>query len=256
MTLTEAIDLLAEHGFTALDLPAHLSTEAAEETAAHIRKRSLHAHMTHLPNWRYEKNPDYDAHQKEMLRCAETSRILGVDLMVAHCDEFDFNNMEYTKERAIEFNYRYFYPIVEFAAKHGMKVAFETVFEDIGKPRLGSIVEELLEFTEKFDCKTVGVCWDSGHTKMQYPSDYNRALETIVDRVICTHVHDNYYRKDLHVFPFLGDTNWEETMKILKEHGYSNPFTIELAYGKIPTKLLGDYLDILRKSVEYLWTLP
>ena len=92
----------------------------------------------------------------------------GVDILVAHCDEFDFHNDQYTLEKAIEVNYRHFYPIVEFAQRNGMRVAFETVFEDKDKARLGAITEELMTFCDKFDSKTVGICWDFGHAKMQY----------------------------------------------------------------------------------------
>ena len=216
ISLSEAIDLVARHGFRALLLSSRMPRAFAEEARERLVLNDAYTHQTHLPYYRYTPNVDYTEVAKKLLSCAETSYILGADIMVAHADEFDFSR-EYTPKAAFEFNRRLFEPVVNFAAKHGMRVAFENVFEDMGRGRYGSRTEELLSICDVFSSDTVGVCWDFGHGKMQYPEEYVSAFDAVADRVICTHLHDNYYYKDLHVPPFLGDTDFGALMKIYKE---------------------------------------
>ena len=61
----------------------------------------------------------------------ERGHRMGSKIAVVHGDEFDFDNMEYSKEAVLEFNYRLFYPIVEYAEKNGMQVAFERNYHSL-----------------------------------------------------------------------------------------------------------------------------
>jgi len=254
ISLLEAIDLAVGNGFFAMLLSSRLPRELAESVKEHLYSVDAYTHQTHLPYYRYERDVDYTEVGRRLLKCAACSHILGADIMVAHADEFDFS-AEYTPEKAFEFNRRLFEPVVDFAAKHGMRVAFENVFEDMDRGRYGSRTEELLKIADAFPSDTVGICWDFGHGKMQYSEDYAAAFETVADRVICTHLHDNYYYKDLHVAPFLGNTDFAPLMKIYKEKCPNVPLTLELVYGTLPRALHQSYAAFLFSGCDFLRTL-
>ena len=252
LSLESAIALCEKHGFTALLLSASMPTERAKAVRAYLDTTRAYAHQTHLPYYRYAKGVDYNEVRKKLLSCAEASYALGAEIIVAHADEFDFSAEEYTPLRALAFNRRLFDPVVDFAVGHGMRVAFENVFEDMSIPRHTSRAEELLAFVEDFKTDKVCVCFDFGHAKMQYPDAYAEALDALADKVICTHLHDNYYGKDLHSAPFLGDTNFDALMKIYKKKCPEVPLTLEMVYGTLPRALHESFAAFLYHSCECL----
>jgi len=250
--LFECFDLLCEAGFSVVDLSARGSLDHTA-IREYLEKKGMRVNQTHCPYNRYDKK-DYKEFSKTIAEAVESTHKLGAPIMVVHGDEFDFQNLEYTPEKALEFNYQLFLPAVEFAAKHNMKIAFETVFEDgcEGKPRFGSRVEDLIAICDKFGNESVGICWDIGHAKVQYKSKHPRALKKAGNRVIATHIHDNFHGDDLHLFPFLGDTDWKKSMETFREIGYNGEFTFEFVYDCIPDALLLDYLKLIKKTGDYL----
>ena len=69
---------------------------------------------------------------------------------------------------------------------------------------------------------------------------------------MCTHVHDNYYAKDLHLPPFMGDANWEELMQTLKEIGYKGDLTFEMVYGNLTNEGVMPFMKNLYATGETL----
>jgi len=252
VSLTSAIDLVLRHGFSALLLSCLMPCERAEAIGQYVTDKGAYVHQTHLPYYRYTRDVDYGEVEKKLLECAEVSRIMGAQILVAHIDEFDFKAEEYTPSRAIAFNRRLFDPVVDFAAKHNMRVAFENVFLDMGMPRFGSDTEELLAFTDSFQTDTVGICWDFGHAKMQYPDTYVSEFDKAAEKMICTHLHDNYYGKDLHAIPFLGNTDFGALMKIYHQKAPTVPLCLELVYGTLPQALHEEYAALLSKTCRLL----
>ena len=71
-------------------------------------------------------------------------------------------------------------------------------------------------------------------------------------RIVCTHIHDNYYKKDLHLPPFMGEANWELLMKTLKEVGYQGNLTFELGYSTLENRLLASFMKNLYATANIL----
>lgn len=250
-TVEEAIALVKDAGFRHLDLGT-LSRQEAETLAPWLQENGMTVIQSHIPFNRYAQK-DYALFKQDVAEAAENARILGSKILVVHGDEFDFAGDTYTREKVLEFNYAFFSDTVEFAVQNGMRVAFENVFEEGGsKPRFCSLIEDLCELVDKFNTDTVGICWDSGHGKVQYGDRNAEALQTAGSRVIATHIHDNYYGKDLHCFPFMGDNNWQQFMQTLGQIGYKGDLTFELVYDRLPNVLAPDYLKLLYRSGEYL----
>jgi sugar phosphate isomerase/epimerase len=145
-----------------------------------------------------------------------------------------------------------------------MIVAVENVFEDKtrhcpqigGRSRFTSTAEELKAVIEKFNTPSVACCWDFGHAKCAFGKEgMLDAMKMLGKYIVCTHVHDNYYEKDLHLMPFMGDTPWEDNLAYLKEIGYQGKLSFEFAYGSLPEELLPVWLNMVYATGEYMLSL-
>ncbi len=109
--------------------------------------------------------------------------------------------------------------LVEYAAKKGVKLAFENQ----------SVVFTLAWIFEEFkDADNVGFCWDIGHQECATPEIEMMAL--FGDRLICTHMQDNYsiYIEDPHMVPFDGKVDFERAAMWMNKHNYKGGLTLEV----------------------------
>ena len=252
-TIQEALDLVTAAGFTHFDLNTE-TQEEAEQVAAYLKEKNLTVIQSHRPFNRYKRGDSQLFHQSVM-ESAKNAKILDSKILVVHGDEFNYKERAYTSAAALEYNYRFFYDLVEYAENNGMRVAFENTFQEshlTAKPHFSSLPDDLFNLVEKYNTKSVGICWDTGHAKLQY-GDYDmEVLKFCKDKLICTHVHDNYYNQDLHGFPFTGIIDWKALMATLKEIDYQGDFSFELGYNRLPNALALDFLKLVYRSGEYL----
>lgn len=222
----------------------------------------MRAHQSHAPFNRYRTYPD--AEFPELYhRSFECASILGAKYVVVHADEY--RSIErYDENEIVEYTYDYLAPEVEFAKKHGMKVAVENLFEDLpsgykyfdGKSRFTSRVEDIIAVIERFNDPDVVCCWDFGHGAVSYGYDREAsALEKVAKYVGCTHVHDNNAGHDLHMLPFTGRIDWKRDMDVLARAGYDGVLSIELVYDRFPDELLPDWFDMNRAAADRLVTM-
>jgi len=249
-SLKEALALCASAGFRFFDLATEDSS-FADDIAEYMAENGLQVGQSHMPYNRY-KRADYADFSAQVLTCAECARRLGSTLLVVHADEFDFSADSFSLDRAREFNARLFAPLADFAAKHGMRIAFENVFVEHNRQdtyRYCSRTEELLSLLEAFPRQLTGICWDSGHAKMSYGKEHVEALMRVADRVIATHIHDNYYDRDLHLPPFMGNYDWPAFMRALRSGGFDGNLSLELHYDRVPQDILPEWMCWLYRSV-------
>lgn len=252
-TLTEILELVRLAGFRHLNINA-ASPKDAETIAAYVEQHGMQVTQSHMPFNRYDKK-DAEVFMNTVMTYANHAKMMGAGILVVHADEFDYANRPYTGRAALEYNYQTFYNLVDFAEKNGMRVAFENTFQEAGmvtQPHFCSLVDDLLALVDRYHTDAVGICWDTGHAKMQYKNKDMAALKEVIDRVICTHIHDNYYEKDLHCFPCMGTVQWKELMEILRNANYQGDFSFELVYDRLPKALAPDYLKLLYRTGEYL----
>ena len=115
--------------------------------------------------------------------------------------------------------------IVDYAQELNIKVAFEN-----------TKIKGYLDYViENIDNENVGICFDSGHYHVHFNDDLD--FPKFKDRIFAVHLHDNDQSDDLHLMPFEGTLDWEETIKNLKECNYDGPVTLELCYRN-------EYLDM------------
>ncbi len=254
-SLEEALKAVKAIGFDVLDYtPELLSDDWEKQMHAEfdaIRASALTVHQTHAPFNRYGSWGDKFA--LCLGRALDATIAMGAEYMVVHGDEFDFDGLTYTPEAAIEYNYKLFYPYVEKAAAHNVKIAFENVFEDMaGKPRLCSKAEDLKTLIERYNTDSVCCCWDTGHAGVSFGDKQPEVLRLLGAHVKCTHIHDCGHGKDLHLPPFLGSIDWDALMKAFTDIGYKGHLTYEMVYGKIPNRTVPHFAAYLRQCADAL----
>ena len=247
--LKESLRLCADAGFRFFDLATEDFAQA-DAAAEFMDENGLSVGQSHMPYNRYRRE-DYADFITRVLRCAECAHRMGSPILVVHADEFDFSADTFSLERAREFNVRLFAPLADFAAKHGMRIAFENVFVEHNRQdtyRYCSKTEELLSLLEAFPSQLAGICWDSGHAKMSYGKEHIDALLRVADRVIATHIHDNYYDRDLHLPPFMGNCDWPAFMRALRSGGFDGNLSLELHYDRVPEQIAPEWVSWLYRS--------
>ncbi|MBR5539026.1 MAG: sugar phosphate isomerase/epimerase, partial [Clostridia bacterium] len=197
--------------------------------------------------------------QKLLNIAFDAASAMGNKQIVVHCDDYPIpKDGIYDSKVATEETYEFWAPFAEKAANSGLIMAIETVFhdnrsKDAPPDRFTTDLGELMGLIDRFDNPYVKCCWDSGHARLAFTrAGLSDAMRALGDRICCTHIHDNYYNKDLHVLPFQGDIDWHEHMATMKEIGYKGNLTYEIVYGKWPDELVEDFLSISAKTGKKL----
>ncbi len=254
--LENAAKLVSKAGFKMLDYtPPLLKDNWKSLMQEHLKifdEYGLKVHQTHAPFNRYGSYGD--KYNVCLERCAEATAIMGAEFMVTHGDEFDFDNLSFSPEAALEYNYKLFLPYVELAEKNGYKMAFETVFEDGFKntKRFTSNDDDLLKLITSFESSSVVCCWDSGHAKISIGRNAPDVIRKFGSLIQCTHLHDNA-GSDSHQTPMTGDIDWMSVMPAFHDIDYKGVLNVEYAHGSIPEKLMENYIQYTFDSVKYLW---
>lgn len=250
----KAAAFIAKAGFTQLDYTPALWMDSWKESLHEamdiFADNGLTVHQTHAPFNRYK---NYGAiHQLCLDRCAEATEILGAKFMVAHGDEFDFDNLEFSPEAALEYNHNLFLPYVTRAEQGGYKVAFETVFEEMKKRRFSSQADELMDLIQSFHSDSAVCCWDFGHSNVAFKKEAPQLIKQFGSLIQCTHMHDNA-GNDSHQMPLTGDINWSETIGAMKQIGYDGVLSIEYAHGSLPETLAENFINLSFQAARYVW---
>lgn len=106
-----------------------------------------------------------------------------------------------------------------YAKERGVQVLLENIPNELSTP------ERLVEFLQytRLDLK---ICFDTGHAHMT--GGVQAAFETLKERVLSTHVHDNRREKDDHLMPFDGQIDWVETIRGFRAVDGQFPILFEL----------------------------
>ncbi len=255
--MKKSAELIAKAGFTKLDYTPPLKDDRWKETMKEdlliFADHGLTVHQTHAPFNRYGRYTG--CYHLCLDRCAEATAFVGAKFMVAHGDEFDFENRTFSCEAALEHNHKLFLPYVADGGKSGYKVAFETVFEDCNKRRYTSDADELLTLITSFESENAVCCWDFGHAFVSFREHAPEKIRKLGHLIQCTHVHDNNGWSDTHQLPMTGDIDWKAAMDAFREIEYSGITCIEYAHGNMPEYLVEDYINLTYRCATCLWSL-
>ena len=255
--MKKAAELVSKAGFKMLDYtPSLLNDNWENLMKEHLKifdEYGLKVHQTHAPFNRYGNYGD--RHKMCLDRCAEATAIMGAEFMVTHGDEFDFENLPFSPDAALEYNHNLFLPYVEYAEKSGYKIAFETVFEE-GKRRrrYTSDADELMDIITSFKSDSVVCCWDFGHANISFGKEMAEKIKYFGSLIQCTHLHDNT-GIDSHQIPMTGDIDWKTVMSSFHDIGYNGVLCVEYAHGSVPKELMDSFLKFTFDTSKYLWSI-
>jgi sugar phosphate isomerase/epimerase len=125
-----------------------------------------------------------------------------------------------------------------FAKERGAQLLLENINNELSTP------ERLLTFIKYTRLEDTKVCFDTGHAHMT--GGVKAAFETLKDRIVSTHVHDNKMNKDDHLLPFEGEINWEETVRDFRALDGQFPILFEARnyVSEVPTfSRLGEVME-------------
>lgn len=153
--------------------------------------------------------------------------ILGVKWLVIHAatDWSSITPVKSSKAKALE----YFKPLIELAARHGVGIAIENLWELNVSPqrRYTTTAEELVDLVDSLHDGNVGICWDFEHADIMQQNQ-KAALRLVGSHLKATHVSDHISKTHDHVLPFSGKTNWIDVMDALSDIEYSGDFCFEI----------------------------
>ncbi len=109
--------------------------------------------------------------------------------------------------------------LVLFAKQRGVTIALENTPGELATPT------NLCDFIQETRLHDLRLCFDTGHAHME--DGLEASFETMRERVITTHVHDNHGQKDEHLLPYQGTINWDRAVKVL---GKGTPAAQELPF--------------------------
>lgn len=186
-----------------------------EEQLKYIKKIGLHILFAHLG---YQNIDDIwlDNESGKQLVCRYQKNIKdckenGISMVVMHL--VGPNASTYN-----EIGLKRIKEIVDYAKELDVKVAFENTME---QGYLEYVVDHITN-------ENVGICFDAGHYHVHFKDTFN--FEKFKNKIFAVHLHDNDQSGDLHLLPFDGTLNWEETLKHLNACNYNGPITMELWY--------------------------
>jgi len=106
------------------------------------------------------------------------------------------------------------------ARKLGVVIALETDLKM--NARLPDLISDA-------DLEACGLCFDAGHAELEMGAV--KAAELLGPRIVCTHLHDNDGKDDLHLPPFKGVIDWTGVLAALVKAGYKGYYTFECLKG-------------------------
>ncbi|WP_299727107.1 TIM barrel protein [uncultured Tateyamaria sp.] len=114
-----------------------------------------------------------------------------------------------------------------YCLEHGIKIAVENLFSASAKTYL----QMFDRVFSRYDADFIGLCYDTGHWEITQPGGIS-VLDQFGDRLICTHIHDNFSACDDHLLPFDGRINWDLVTKGIAATAYETPVNFETEYDR------------------------
>lgn len=237
-----AIDILADAGFTALDLTfdsevaAYLDGDyitAAREIRAYADKRGVKFIQAHAP---FGGGYDYylDTTVPKFPAMFEMCRIIGIENVVIH--PLQTGRYYGNEDTLFDMNVKFYTALAPLARASGVRIAIENMWQR--HPVTRAICDDVLAPPEELckmydtlaDPDAFTVCLDIGHVALCGREPENAIRIIGRERLGCLHVHDVDYVSDLHTLPGAARINWDSVCRALGEIDYTGSFNLEADY--------------------------
>ncbi|MFW8589128.1 sugar phosphate isomerase/epimerase family protein [Rhizobium beringeri] len=109
-----------------------------------------------------------------------------------------------------------------YCLEKGVQIAAETLLCASAQNFLNLYDRLFARYGKEF----IGVCFDCGHWELIEPGKLS-VLEHFGDRLIATHIHDNFGAMDNHLLPFDGRLDWHTIISAIAATPYQTPLNFE-----------------------------
>ncbi len=239
-TYEQAVDILAEAGFDAIDFSFHHDecfNESSEEAQfrqyrAYAESKGLVFNQAHAPcPSGFVSAEDTEVRIRLILRSMELAAVLGVKIIVVH----PMHHLPYREpgvpETLFQMNMAFYRRLLPYCEKYGIKIGIENMWQS----RNGYIThstcstpEDMIRYLDTLNSPWAVGCLDIGHAMLvrQAPEQFIRALGR--ERLQGLHVHDVDGTSDLHTLPYYGSAgDFSQITAALKEIDYQGDLTFE-----------------------------
>lgn len=268
--ITESISRCAQAGYRVMDMNFHdcctfrngFVTDRYQDWLEEIARcasdfgitfSQAHAPFYNFCDDAFARRDEMDRMIRRAIQCAAK---LGIPWIVIHAGT-DFAAADWQK-RSLEKNLRYFRPLLDLAAREGVGLAIENLWDLNIAPlrRYTAQPEEVLELVDRLDSPMAGICCDVEHAVIM-GQDPAAMLRLFGGRLKATHISDVIDTAADHLLPFTGKTQWPPIMEALRETGYAGDFTYEIHRytASMPEKVVPDALAYSVKVGKYLLSL-
>ena len=224
LSFKNAIPMIADAGFEAVSLawePAHIdykTPNGQKEILQLTRRYGLMIESIHAP-WRTELGVlDDKWRQHEILSniaAIAAAGNMGVEYVIIHAGWGDSN----INSKKINATLKSMSELSKCAIKNNVKLAVENLQGKSSRLLTERILQE-------FPQKHIGFCHDTGHEHCS--QECFKALESMGNRLFCTHVHDDTgCGNDDHLLPYEGTIDWGLYVSIMSKLDYSGCLLIE-----------------------------
>ena len=179
----------------------------------------------------YERLAGVELVENRLLMAAE----LGTNVIIIHIPE----EPEPADQKALFWSqlHKSMDALQKIAVPRGMRIAVENLW-----PPNFTTLHRLLD---EYDPSFLGLCYDSGHGNMN-DKDFKQ-FETMKDRLISVHLHDNKGTTDDHNLVFSGTIDWEKLAGILARSAYTRCVSMEIMTWKAE---ISDEDEFLARAFE------
>ncbi len=221
-----AVPLIANAGFEVISLswePYHINSSTVDNQNKILqlsKENGLLIESIHGP-WRTEFGVLDERWQRNEINSVLTSIVaagnMGIEYVVIHAGWGDGDTI--LNQKRTDVTIKSIEELSECAISNNVKLAVENLQ---GKPSI-LLTERILK---EFPQEHIGFCHDTGHEHCSL--DCFKALESMGNRLFCTHVHDDTgHGKDDHLLPYSGTIDWDLYASIMGKLNYSGSLLIE-----------------------------
>ena len=240
-------------GFEAADFPCRLISFFGDDIAGGIEKTKeianqvgIRFELCHLPFGinAYSTVEEVASFTERVHEAIDAMALLGVSYAVMHPNTITERLIQFNRQAQYDSVMGHLSPFVEHANRVGLNIVVENmrvINQNYSVHRYCGDPEELCKIADDLG---IGVCWDTGHAHINGIKQ-SEALNYIGPRLKMLHINDNFGEDDIHIAPFTGTIDWEDTMKGLAAIGFDGLLNFELkAPGNTPAvrKAFGDYV--------------
>lgn len=267
MPTADAVKILAECGFSALDLSLCNITDSdlqklygdykafAKEIKNVANGAGVTFNQSHAPfHSSYIEDELTQKAYTEICRAMEFAALVDVKNIVVHPKQ----HLEYPEEAKVlkEMNLEFYNSLIPLCKEYGINVLVENMWHYREGHIIGSVCadpQEFCEYVDMLNSPYIKACFDIGHAEL-VKADIPNFINSLGDRLHGLHVHDVSVDNDLHTVPYFGAIkNWDNIMKALADISYKGDLTFEVKSLKnLPYDLVKPRLQLLHLVGEEL----